>query len=341
MVYLDGSEFGLTRPGLQVTPFASGRFLTRDWSGRNRVEYDLTPALFNATDDTLAEWNAYWHHIDGGALAGYIVDPISDTHRDLLCGGIADGTQTTFPIPVIAPASVTALVDGAPYHSSSYTIHAAANWLPDGHASGVHSAGWVITNGSGVARVAVSCDGLNCLQVTPDGGGVPQVKPDTNVSGISVGDSYTSIVACLPRVTDSYQAVLHWYTSGDVYIDSELGGYTSLPSGVWTTLTVTGTAPATTAKALPGIYREDLGTEFFFVDCLALIPGDYTRWHLPSVSPGLVEFDAAPASGARVTATATGKRVTRCRFEPGTRWSMRSPGHASVRSVRAVEWPEF
>ena len=79
------------------------------------------------------------------------------------------------------------------------------------------------------------------------------------------------------------------------------------------------------------------GTTKFFVDCFALNPGDYTRWHLPSVSPGLVEYDSAPAAGTRITATATGKRVTRCRFEPGTRFSMSSRNNASVRSIRATE----
>jgi hypothetical protein len=107
-------------------------------------------------------------------------------------------------------------------------------------------------------------------------------------------------------------------------------------------VSVTATAPASTAYAATFIERNDtVGTDPFYVDCFALCPGDYDRWHLPSQAPGLIEFATAPASGARITATATGQRIARCRFEPGSRWSMRSPGHASSRSIRAIEVVEF
>ena len=35
VVYLEGSNFGASRPGIQVTSFASGKMLTRDWAGHN------------------------------------------------------------------------------------------------------------------------------------------------------------------------------------------------------------------------------------------------------------------------------------------------------------------
>jgi len=69
------------------------------------------------------------------------------------------------------------------------------------------------------------------------------------------------------------------------------------------------------------------------------LQGDYDTVHPEALSPGLIEFDTAPATGKRVTATATGKRVTRCRLLPGSRWSFRNT-YASVQSVRAIETPE-
>jgi hypothetical protein len=135
---------------------------------------------------------------------------------------------------------------------------------------------------------------------------------------------------------------LFWYESDDSFISSSTSSDSSIAAGTWTVLSITDAAPADTAKARVVIRRNDADRIYpFFVDCFALNLGDYTRWHLPSQSPGLIEFNSAPASGARITATATGQRVTRCRFEPGTRWSMRSSGHATVRSIRATEWVEF
>ena len=69
------------------------------------------------------------------------------------------------------------------------------------------------------------------------------------------------------------------------------------------------------------------------------VQGDYDTTHPEALSPGLIEFDTAPTTGQRVTATATGKRVTRCRLLPDNRWTFKT-NHASVQSVRAIESPE-
>jgi len=333
----DGSTFGFDRPGLQISQFDAGPTRSRDWLGYNLRTYDLDPSLWQSGTTALQEWSAFWHHIGGGSEAGYIVEPVSETHRDLVCGGIADGTQTTFPIPVVAPTAVTMFVDGAPYFSGSYAVHSSSNLLTDARASCLYSAGWLDTNCTAATATGVSLDGLSCIQVTPDGGGAPKVEPSTGTSGATAGESYTAVAGVLPRVTDNYRVSIFWYTAAGAYLSTTNGSYTSCAAGSWTTLSVSGTAPATAEKLSIGVYREDLGVEFFFVDCLALIPGDYTRWHLPSQSPGLIEFATAPAAGARITATATGKRVSRCRFEPGSSWRVTGAGHAASRSIRAVE----
>jgi hypothetical protein len=318
--------------------------LTRDWHGHNIVEYDLTPALFNATDNTLEEWRTFWHHIDGGALAGYIVDPISGTHRDLLCGGIADGARTTFPIPVLVPTNFKLFVDGVIQSSGAYTLHTASNLMLDDDATCGDINDYTVSDGTGYDGAGFSRDGLACVQVVPDGGTEPTIYPNS-YTAVSAELEYTAVAAVKVQNASgqNYRARLLWYESDDSFISGSSGSNVSIAAADgWVDISVTATSPALTAKVRAQIERNDVdGTTRFAADCLAVCPGDFTRWHLPSQAPGLVEFDSAPASGARITAVATGKRVTRCRFEPGTRWSMRSSGHATVRSIRATEWVEF
>jgi hypothetical protein len=338
---LDGSTFGFERPGLQITPFDAGPHRSRDWLGYNLRSYNINPSVWQSSTTALEEWSAFWHHIDGGGGVGYIMEPVSEAHRNLVCGGIADGSQTTFPIPVKTPTSVTVFVDGVPQESSAYTVHSAANLLGDDDlASCVDSADWSTSNGSDATAAGVSLDGISSNKVIPSGAGVPRMYHlAIKISGFSAGETYTGIVSVLPTAatSDNYRAELVWFTTGDAYISSSTSTYTATPPGAWTTYSITATAPATTAKAVMAVQREDTGTEPFYGDCFALCPGDYTRWHLPSQAPGLVEFASAPAAGARITATATGQRVTRCRFEPGSSWSLSSAGHASSRSIRAIE----
>jgi hypothetical protein len=184
------------------------------------------------------------------------------------------------------------------------------------------------------------------LLIEPDGGGSPSLFLSNHPSRapVVVGDTYTSILAIFETksAARTFRPDIPWYGAAGAYVSTTTGVGIAATSGAWKLYTVSGVAPATAGVAASqSAVVGSSATDPFYVDCFAICPGDYTRWHLPSQSPGLVEFDSAPASGTRITATATGQRVTRCRFEPGTRWSMRSPGHASVRSVRAIEWPEF
>lgn len=343
VTYLGGSEFGFVRPGIQVTPFISGHYLTRDWHGFNVIQYDLAPALFNSSDDTLEEWEAFWHQIDGGASAGYIVSPISGTHRDLICGGFADGSKSTFPIPVLAPTAITVYTDTSP--SVAGTTHTAANLLTDAFASCGDADDFDSANATDAASTGVSLDGLVSIKVTPSGGANPSLSQDVTTSGLSAAEEYTGLawVLCTKATAQNYRVIITWYESDGSLISSETGSDVSIAaSNGWTAVTATGTSPALTTKGAVFLQRNDTaGTDDFYVDCFALNPGDYDRWHLPSQSPGLIECSSAPTDGSRLYATATGQRVTRCRFEHGTRWSMSSPGHASVRSIRATEWIEF
>jgi len=63
VAYLNG-KFGYERPGLQVVAYPAAPYRSRDWGGYNRRTYDLQPALMVSTEDTLEEWEAFWHHVE-------------------------------------------------------------------------------------------------------------------------------------------------------------------------------------------------------------------------------------------------------------------------------------
>ena len=334
----DGSTFGFERPGLQITQFDAGPTRSRDWLGYNLRAYDLDPSLWQSSTTALQEWSAFWHHIGGGSECGYIVEPVSETHRDLVCGGLGDAAQTTFPIPVVAPTSVTVFVDGVPQEAAAYTVHSVANILSDAEATCSDADAVVADSGSDVVVTGVSADGLSCIKVTPSDAN-PVLRQSVYIA-VTTGEVYTAVAAILNTDTadETFDIRIAWSTSDNSYISTDDSSDYTIEAGTWTAKSVTATAPALAAKAF--VYPRFLAgatPEPFYVDCMAMNRGDYTRWHLPSQSPGLIEFATAPAAGARITATATGKRVSRCRFEPGSTWRVTGAGHAASRSIRAVE----
>jgi hypothetical protein len=333
---------------LQQTAFISGRYLSRDWHGYDVREYDLDfTRLVNSTT-ALEEWSAFWHHIDGGNSEGYLVEPISETHRELICGGLADGTKTTFPIPVVSPTSVTVFVDGVPQASTAYTVHSAANLHPYDDGAYPSSTDDYGVEGSGntiAIATGVSATGLSSAKITA-AGTAPALCLAKVAAGhkppVTAGETYTIVCSVLATAaSNQYRLGIRYYTAANAYVGIDQSSGLDATAGEWTVLSFSADADATAEYATTTIYQSATEADVFYVGCFALCPGDYDRWHLPSQSPGLVEFASAPASGARITATATGQRLARCRFEPGSRWSMTSPGDAVLRSVRAVEVVEF
>jgi hypothetical protein len=331
---------------MQQTAFISGRYLSRDWHGYDVREYDLNPSIWQSGTTALEEWSAFWHHINGGADEGYIVEPLSETHRELICGGLGDGTKTTFPIPVKTPTSVTVFVDGVPQESSAYTVHSVANGLSaDEFAAPNDADDFTFANGTDSVVTGLSVTGLSCLKIVPTGTGTDTNGRPTPASGLSAspGDVMTAVVAVLETMSSarSFEPTIRWYDSGGSSLSASSATASAASAGAWTIYSHSATAPASTARAAPEIRETNDDADPWYVGAFAICPGDYDRWHLPSQAPGLIEFASAPASGARITATATGQRIARCRFEPGSRWSMRSPGHATSRSIRAIEVVEF
>jgi len=254
-----------------------------------------------------------------------------------------DGTKTTFPISVITPSDCLVFRgDGRPRPTQS--VHSAANILTDDKYADPQTIGdfEIVQKTSAVIDSGTALVGLNSILVDPNASTTAcTVMPDLGAAeACVVGDTYTAIVAVSDTLVAprEFQVGLYWRTAVPAVLSVDWGSAIAATLGEWTIYSVTDVAPATAAFVAP-IFKyddNDDGAEFY-VDAFGVAYGDYDRWHLPSVSPGLVEFDPAPAAGARITATATGQRVTRCRFEPGTSWSLGSPGHASVQSIRAVE----
>ena len=340
----DGSEFGFDRPGLQITQFDAGPTRSRDWLGYNLRTYDLDPSLWQSGTTALQQWSAFWHHIGGGSECGYIVEPVSETHRDLVCGGLGDASQTTFPIPVVAPTAVTVFVDGVPQEAAAYTIHSAANLYPTDAGTLPSSTDDVAVEGSGNSigiSSGVASDGLTCAKITA-AGTAPALAVPKYASGhkcaVTVADTYTAVCPVLATAaSNKYKLTVRYYDVGGGYLSADTSAAMDAAVGVWTVLSSEVVADASAVYATASVVQNATEADVFYVGGFALNPGDYTRWHLPSQSPGLIEFAAAPAAGARITATATGCRVSRCRFEPGSSWRVSSAGHAASRSIRAVE----
>jgi len=163
------------------------------------------------------------------------------------------------------------------------------------------------------------------------------------------GREYTAraSIMCTGSTLRSWRMEIWWYKdSGGTHVSTSSGTLTECPAGTWTDITVTATAPSATPdtdRALVAIYRQqDTDTNSVFMDCVALCPGDYDRWHLPSQSPGLIEFSSAPSSGARITANVTGARVARVVIDPNRlSWQMRNSDKAYPSGLIATEAPEF
>jgi len=340
ILVLEGSGFGIEYP-IDPSPITTGPQVARTWGDFGRRTYDLRPQSFNAA--TLAEFETFLHHVAGGFC--FIPEPRSDTHYNAPCGALADGTCTTFPVPVIDPSSVTVYADGVAVNPADYTLHQAANLVAEASAECSSTAAMNPTNATRAIAAGVAYEGTSSAQVTPNGGSLPAVKPTDLSEGIVASDIITVVGFMLATAASAqnYRAQLQWFTSGSSWNGTTNQSNVSIEAGAWRVLSVTGTAPANTAQATIQIQRNNSsGTDDFYVDALAVCPGDYDRWHLPSQSPGLIEFDTAPAAGVRVSATATGKYLARCRLDPKSmQWAYNDDDRAQVRVVRAFECLEF
>jgi len=318
---LMGSNYGIMRPGQTITHGDSGPIVSRDWFEYNLRTYQLDIGAISISS-VLEEYETFWHHVRSGGSPFWVKEVASGTHRWLLCGPLADGTQTTFPLPVVGGTSVT-VFDDEVVQAAGYTVYSAANVMSDNMASFETSVtGWTASATCSISRsTAVSADGLASCLIDPDGtAALGMYTPADYRVAISPSQLY-KVVASIRGAGDFKIGTL-FYTSGGA----------SLPTGVpaddrtwtadqactangWTQITGADTSEATAAKLEVQIIRTTSSANDCYVDCVGVVPGDLARWHLPSVCPGVIQFASAPAVNSRIAAKATGYRLTRVRAE--------------------------
>lgn len=336
------ARIGFTRPGVDRNS-GFGPAQSRGWGNRSMRTYSLPLNQFNKSGDLLEEFLTFWDQIGGGGRVGYIMEPVSAVHYDLSCGPLGDGVRTTFPIPVQDPSDVLIFKDGV-IQTSGYTVHARANVINDDDiaACNVTSTTTVRASQATGSVVDHSKEGLHSVYALVADSGIPYVWNAHNTAPVTAANDYTGVAAFCSEVASSIRVELYAYNN-TTSTDYDDGTYVTTVAGNWHVSSHTFTMPEYTdnlvVRVAEVISQNDVN---YYVDCLAVCPGDYDRWHLPSQAPGLVEFDTAPASGVRITANATGQRITRVRFSSNPTFNLTGAGHAQFSGrLEAQEVWEF
>jgi hypothetical protein len=347
--WLERTSIGSERDGVEVTEYITGRTLSRDSATYDRINYNINPSLFESDSTLVKEWEIFWKNINGGADVGYITEPLSVFHQELVCGAITDGTKTAFELPINYPTLPQIYVNKIPALSSEYSIFPVANLLlGDGSVDPDDAADWTSGNATDALQTGFGVLGQNSLKVTPDGGssetftyGVSATRPT-----LAAGAEYTAMAAVFETKSTprTFRVGIRCYDLLGIYLATVWQtGYTTATYGAWTMLEASAitTVANTVSGAIVVAEENNATTDVFYLDAFGIAPGTYNRVFIPSLAPGLIVFDTAPAANKRVTATATGKRLTRCRFNPGNAWSYSSVGHATVQAIQAKEVLEY
>lgn len=339
IVPLEGSSWANEFPGVEYSKgFDSGPLTSRVWSSASKKKYSLAPATLSSTN--LIEFEAFLHNRGGQPV--WIKEPVSAAHNDLYCGGLADGTKTTFPIPVYNPSSVLIYVDGVPQYSG-YTLHTVANVLTqDKYATIASHSDIVATNATEVTKNGVSYIDTSCAEIPPDvGGNVTIYTRVGDYHPVTGGEEYT-ILGILLETRSSTREIkfgFRQYDSTPAYLS--FGNTSFYPAQGWNLLEKTWTLNGSAAYVLPQITQSGTEEDVFYVAGFALNPGDYNVWHLPSQAPGLVEFDTAPAEGSRITAAATGYRLAKCHVDLSPSWTWTNNQRTKLPTIEATEILEY
>jgi hypothetical protein len=336
----EASEFGEFRPGLHVTPMVYGTHLSRAWSERNLREYKVNPAILSSDANGARDFAYFLDQIGGGLDPFWIVEPSSTHNPALTCGPLGDGSKYTFPMPIFGTASdVTVYEDDDILLSTSYDVRTVANTLDDGTAAGYSTTTYsttFVTSTTVVTGHALA--GYSSVKVVGTGSGNPKVA--AGMGPVTAGEKYKVMVAVYEPSTSprSFKIGVDWYDAGQSYISGTQDSSVAATSKAWTIFTYQTTAVATAAYAQVTIEAQSTSAAEWYVDCFAVCPGDYDRWHLPSAAPNLIEIQNPPDDGQRVTATAYGRRMARCIFDRDSwGWRHLSAGHLRPSAIEARE----
>jgi hypothetical protein len=326
---------GFDQPDAVITRFETGGRMARFWSDRVLKNYNarFVPMRFTAND--IADLKAFARHIQDVVYPFWVIEPWIEDHF-VLCGGPADGTMTTFVLPIRSYTSIYGIYDDDAFvDSTNYTLHTTANLIAaDDDANAVDSIG-NITNEGGSTTVARylgdAVDGRACIRVNQAG----------------VANNGLKLASQAVAASTKYTFHIFFKGSGTFkvrVVENDGGTTTTTSTGItgdpsaWQqeslTVTMTGT---TTAVDIKGIRAEGTAATWF-AGCIAYARGDNTRWFLPSVSPSMVEFDTAPADGSRISAAGKGYRMTRVAIDRGgIDWVREDVGHAMPRTFTCME----
>ena len=162
--------------------------------------------------------------------------------------------------------------------------------------------GWAAGSNSTVARVvSPSLMSTGALEITCTGAGsatyATQISPNRSPA-VTPGVTYTASVAVKSATVGRSTAVsITWYTSGLDSISSTPAGVAMSSTSGWTTITTTGTAPATAAygRIILTIYSPG-ASEIHYLDCAGFWQGTGGDWAMPGKAiPGTQQSATTPS----------------------------------------------
>jgi hypothetical protein len=331
----DGLIEDFVQPDAVVTRFETGGRMSRHWTDRVLKSYSARIVPMDFSADDIAELKAFARHVQQIVYPFWMVEPWLEDHH-VFCGGLANGSMTTFVLPIRSYSSIYGIYDDDVYVASTdYTLHAAANLIAaDDDANVVDSIG-NITNEGGSTTVARylgdAVDGRACVKVTQAAAANNGLKLPSQA--VASSTKYTFHIFFKGSGTFKVRIVEN--DGGTTTTDSS--GLTGNPAA-WQQETVTVTTTGTTtAVDLKGIRTESTAATWFAA-CLGYARGDNVRWFLPSVAPPLVELDTAPVAGSRVGAVGKGYLMVLVAIDRGgLNWLREEIGHAAPRTFKCTE----
>lgn len=306
-----------TVDGVTLASKAAGGIQASSLLEASKEAYRVKVSLEQDADE-IETFRAFLRHVRGRLNPFWVVEPRPAStdgyyHQDVLVGW-GDASATAFHFPFYGTPTGSLLVDGV---EATQTNLGAANQLTDAQASpGTGLTGLVVVNGSAAITASrlKSYHGQESVLVTPTGALTNYGVRTTNTAA-SPGDELTAIGWASGALT-SLKVRLQWVDGGGSPVGNDDSTGTTATAAGWTGVSVTATAPASTAAVQVYVYQVTSLNEKFWVDCIGLCPGPYSDWWLPSVAPQVIEFSSAPGSAAKITASTTqqAKAMRRCRF---------------------------
>jgi hypothetical protein len=323
---------------------ADGTSLTWTTWQSNKATYELQVPIDDGEDPELSYQRTklqFWRHqLTSPAHQVYrrfwLTEADVDYMPRILCGW-GDGSTTTFPVPIngLSGSSDVGIYVNDRLQTSGYTVVNSSQLLTDQLSSCRDGTtdGWVgiplapSTPATLTADRRIAAEGICSVRV--DGTDVNSGARASTLIPVSPSTEYSFTAHCIGDGTVRSRIV--WF-NGAVQGGNSDSGAVSISDTVWTEVSTTGTSDSDANLALLQIYRTTTDSTPYWFDLLGFSQGATSRVWLPSVSPGLVIFDSAPASGAVIHASGEGKRMTPVREDSDkVSWQLDVAGQPQMR----------